>query len=138
MPPKANRPNNSPLHWISRHRLQNLTPSQLLAIAENENEIDQNKQVIITNWMNETFSDELAPLSCRVCNQPKTMIAKAHFTFLYYRKYCCYQCDTIKSLAMQLWVNNNLGRGVRRQIFTPEVCRKIMDPSMELDGNKIA
>jgi len=34
--------------------------------------------------------------------------------------------------------NNNLGHGVRRQIFTPEVRRKIMDPSMELDVSKIA
>jgi len=136
MPPKANRPNNSPLHWISRYRLQNMTPAQLLAIAENE--IDQNKQAIITNRMNETFSDELAPLARRVRNQPKTIIAKARFTFLYYRKYCRYRRDTIKTPAMQLWVNNNLGRGVRRQIFTSEIRRKIMDPSMELDVNKIA
>jgi len=136
MVPKANRPNNSPLHWISRHRLQNLTPAQLLAIAENE--IDQNKQAIITNRMNKKFSDELAPLSLRVHNQPKTVIAKDRVTFLYYRKRCRYQRDTIKNPAMQLWVNNNLGRGVRRQIFTPEVRRKIMGPSMELDVSKIA
>jgi len=136
MPLKANRPNNSPLHWISRHCLQNMTPAQLLAIAKNK--INQNKQAIITNRMNETFLDELAPLTRCVRNQPKTMIAKARFTFLYCRKCCRYHRDTIKGPAMQLWVNNNLGRGVRRQIFTPEVRRKIMDASMELDVNKIA
>jgi len=133
---KPTVPTTAPLHWISRHHLQNMTPAQLLAIAENE--INQNKQAIITNRMNETFLDKLAPLSRRIRNQPKTMIAKARFTFLYYHKCCPLHREMIKGPAMQLWVNNNLGRGVRRQIFTPEGCRKIMDASMELDVNKIA
>jgi len=81
--------------------------------------------------MNETFLDELAPLSRRVRNQPTTMIAKARFTFLYYRKYCRYHHDTIKSPAMQLWVNNNLGRGVR-QIFTPKFAARLWIPAWKL------
>ena len=133
---RRNRPSRSPLLYLRRTDLQHMPRQQLLNLMVSE--IDMNKQGVLTNHMNETFSDELTPLARRVRNQAPTMIAKARVVWLYYRKCCRYDRESIKKPAMHLWATVHLGRGLRDNVFTPDVVRRIMDESMESDVTKIA
>ena len=133
---RCHRPSLSPTLYLRRTDLQHLSRQDLLNLMEDE--IDMGKQGTITGRMNETFRDELAPLGQRVRNQAPTTIAKARVVWLYYRRYCRFEKASIKLPAMRLWVEDHLGKGSRAHVFTADVRRRIMDPSLETDMTKIA